>query len=96
MMFRQDIFSCLPGLCRIASSTIARVSPWILISIWIAVIPVGMRAGNLKVHIFQRNLLPWISAQDEIIVIRISGYKSAGNACHILLDRNAGSRFQGP
>ena len=50
-----------------------------------------MRACDLKVHIPKEVLKSLNIGQDDVIIIGISGYKSAGNAGNLLLNRNTGS-----
>ena len=53
-----------------------------------------MGSGHLEVHVSEEVLKSLDIRQHDIIVVRLSRHKAAGNACHLLLNRNA-RRHQG-
>ena len=60
---------------------IGRVRPWILISIWIAVIPF-VSTAYLEVHIAEEVLQTLDIGQNDIIVICLACYQTAGDTSY--------------
>ena len=50
-----------------------------------------VRTGYLEVHISEEVLETLDICQNNVIVIGISGHKTAGNTCHHSLERYSGS-----
>ena len=65
---------------------IGRVRPWILISIWMAVIPLWVPA-NLKVHVAEEvfQALDIGQGLTGSVIVCLSGHQAAGNSGHGML-----------